>query len=128
MRLFLVALTGLAATAPNGAAGDGIKDVVKASTAPAEEPIRLFGPNDRAKGVIVAVDEGTQSFDLRTPDGIVRARNPLSIQFVDRNGKSLTGTTLSKGKEYCYMTIVLTDATVSQYHNFRYLVIVEALP
>jgi len=125
----IVSVAGLLALAGPGTAGDGGKKplqktpyVKKKTTA----PIRELGDGS-ARGVIIAVDSKGKSFDLRTSKGVVRVKYE-SIEFVDRLGVTLEGMTPSKGKEECYMTIVLVDSTTVSPRGFRYLIIVEALP
>ena len=129
MRPFLIAAASLLAIVPIGVAGQGIKPaaktppVVESTKATADEPSReLF-----AKGVVVWADEKTKSFDLRTSNGIVRARNAESVEFLDRYGRTLAGMTLSKAKEMNYYTITMTDAGAPA-GTYRFLIIVEALP
>jgi len=101
----LAALTGMFAMAPSGVA--------------AADSIREFVANEVAKGYIVAVDEKTGSFDFRTSMGIVRARNPESIQFVDRFGANLPWMTLAKCRDNgCLLTVMAGGAAGPGVYNF----------
>jgi hypothetical protein len=100
---------------------------ISANLAAADEPIREFGPSDVAKGYVVAVDETTNSFDLRTSAGVVRARNPEWLVHLDRQGAPLPEMTLSKLKERHYYVTVMTEGTAPK-GGCRFLIIVEALP
>ena len=113
MRPYIVAMVGILAISANAAATD--------------EPIREFGPSDVAKGYIVAVDEKTNSFDLRTSAGVVRARNPEWLVHLDRQGAPLPEMTLSKLKERLYYITVRTEGETPN-GTYRFLIIVEALP
>ena len=133
MRPFIVAVVGLAATAPNNVSGYASETaakkspVVKSRHATAETSHRGFGPWEVNQGYVVAVDERSNSFDLRASDGLIQAKNPESIRIMDRYGNPLTAMTLSKLRDGHYYVTVRTEGSNSA-GTFKFFFNVEALP